>query len=680
MLAGSRFQQPIIEDHARFEAAAAARRVNRRRLVVFLIVFVVTLLPGLAWNFMRPAEYRAAARIQLTAGTVAPRNDVVVPGASAAEQPKPRMDLLTQVQYLTSRSLFEEVTRRLEKEGLAASFAGADPLTTLQGAVSAVPLAGADVVEVQAVGASPQLMAKIVNTLVETYREQLFVSHGSESQETIANLRQEVDRLGASVAEKRAQLSAFRMQSGVVSSERGENEALSRMKGLSDSLNKANEDAAKADAKLRALRDSAASGKGQVLAKDNPTVASLEQRVSATREQLRDMERTYTSDFMAMDPNARALRARLAELEQQLTNTRSNSRQAALAMAEEEAMSAHATVDRLRGQIEGQRREAQVFSGKFNEARAMEDDLARLEGARRNASERLAKLEASESARQPTFKLIETAAVPDKPWRPDYWRDGLINLVASFLLGLVAVWFVELFNRAPQAVPVPSTTVVVPQPWIGPALGVDPSARPELALEGGARTLLQAPAAPPLPRELSQDEVESLLVGAGEEGRLLCGFLLLGLTVEEARDLACADIDLTGARLNLRGPAARQLPLPDWMREALGTYAGRLGDGPLFRDGAGAPLGEHEIRGRLTCAALDAGLDEAASVGPEVLRHTFIAHLVRQQVRFSDLGSLAGPLGAQELSAYAAVSSGPRHVRGDEADPLMPALRNYLPA
>jgi polysaccharide biosynthesis transport protein len=40
-----------------------ARRSNRRRLAVFLFVFSVTLLPGLAWNWLRPAEYRATARV-----------------------------------------------------------------------------------------------------------------------------------------------------------------------------------------------------------------------------------------------------------------------------------------------------------------------------------------------------------------------------------------------------------------------------------------------------------------------------------------------------------------------------------------------------------------------------------------------------------------------------------------
>lgn len=669
-----RFQNHEVFEYGRpLDADGAVRRSNRRRLLIFLIVFLATLLPGLTWNLMRPAEYRASARVQIIAGSVVTRSEPV-PGASsgpAASQPAVD-DLLTQVQYLSSRSLLEEVRDRLLKEGYGSLFVGTDPLAMLQGAVSASAVAGTDIVEVQAVGSSPRLMAKIVNTLVVAYREQLFASHNSDSQTALVNTRQEVERLSSSIAEKRAQLAAFRAQSGVISSDRGENEALARAKGLTESLNKANEEAAKADARLRALRESEAAGKSQSYAKDNPTLAAIEQRISKNREELRDMERTYTPDFMAMDPTARALRARLAELEQQLAGSRISSRQAVLTTAEEDAASAHATVDRLRGQIDGQRREAQQFSGKFHDAQAMEEDLARIETARRSASERMVKLEASENARQPAVKLVEAAIAPEKAWRPDYLRDGLIILVAAFVLGLLAMWFVELFNRSPQVVP---TTVVASPLWS--AQGVANPHLAELPGAGGGQPMLQAPAAPALPRELGPAEVGALLTGASADARLFCTLLLLGLTLDEIRNLTRAHADLTALCLNVGGPVARVLPLPGWLARALQECGGDEPAAALVTGAGGQAAGEAEIRAGVTCAAIDAGLDEATLVSPEVLRHTFVAYLVRQGVRFSELPSLAGALSAEALTIYAATSSGPRHLRADEVDALMPALREF---
>lgn len=668
------FRDTFIFDSSRHtDPAEAAYRTNRRRLTVFLFVFLITLLPGLAWNLLRPPEYRAYARVQITSGTVASQTVTTVGGSSAEVPTAQRIDLLTQAQVLTSRPLFEEVVRRLRREGHTTAFAGADPAVALQNAVAATPIAGTDIVELQAIGASPQLMAKVVNTLIEAYHDQSLASHGNLSQEAINNLRDEVQRLGASIAAKRTQLAAFRERSGVVSSERSENEALAKIRGLSESLNKANEDAAKADARLRTLRESAVANRSPVLSRDNPTLASIEQRISVTREQLRDMERTFTPDFMAMDPTARALRARLAELEQQLAASRASSQQAALTSAEEEAASARAAVEHLRGQIEGQRRAAQVFSGNFQEARAMEEDLVRIEGARRNTSERLAKLEATENTRLPSQMLIEAASVPKKPWRPDYWRDGLINLAGSFFLSLLVMWFVELFNRSPS--PVGPATVVIPQSWPPSALiAEEPGQRPRPLVDMAHPQVPQLSGQPSLPRELTQDEVGALLAAAEGDVRLLCAVLLMGLTVDELTELTVKDLNPATSRLTVRGTSARTLTLPGWLALALKNQAGDDPQKPLFCDSQGHPLGASDIVPRITCAALDAGLEAAACVSPDVLRHTCIANLMHQNVRFSDLAHLVGQLSQEELAAYAAVSSGPRQVRGAEVNLIMPAM------
>lgn len=665
----SAHQQTFSMDPAAdFDAASAMRRSNRRRLLVFLVVFLAALLPALVWNFTRPAEYRASARLEIKPGTVTPRHDgMVFPLVGEVQQgaPAQKIDLLTQAQLLTSRDLLDTVIQRLAGEGFP-SPDGGDPVTALQRSLSAIPVSGTEIVELQAVGAAPAWLAKAVNTLIAAYQEKLRDAHDDSSSRTIANLQSEVDLLGKSIGEKRAQLQAFRVRSGVISSERGENQALARIKGLSDSLNKANEDAAKADARLRTLQDSAASGRSPVLSKDNPTLASIEQRISATREDLRDMERTYTPAFMEMDPTARALRARLAELEQQLSASRTSGQRAALVAAEEDAVGARATVSRLRTEIEGMKREAQVFSGQFQEAQSMEEDIARLEGARRNASERLAKLQASERARLPAVTLIDAATVPQHPWRPAYWRDALIALGAAFGLGLLAVWFVELFTRSSPPISGTTTTVVIPQPWGAPALAME---------AGPASPALSAPhpvlplAVSPLPRELSQSEVGQLLAGADSPGRLLGALMLLGLRVDEIGDLAPANIDAGNRRLRVgSGADHRSLALPEGLIDALAT---------LGSEGAEAPLFTGDLNTHLACAAIDAGLPAAASVTPEVLRHTCIANLLRQGLRFSSLAALVGNLSPQELAAYAEHSAGPRPLAAEDVDPLMPALRQF---
>ena len=58
-------------------------RANRRRLLVFLGVFVAVAAVGLGYTFLRPAEYRATARVQITPAGEAGRVEPARPGPEA---------------------------------------------------------------------------------------------------------------------------------------------------------------------------------------------------------------------------------------------------------------------------------------------------------------------------------------------------------------------------------------------------------------------------------------------------------------------------------------------------------------------------------------------------------------------------------------------------------------------
>ena len=662
-----------------FEAFDPARRGNRRRLRVFTLTFLTALALGQAWNLSRPAEYRASARIQIAPGGNAPLTQMT-PGTSGAlaEVAAPGAPdqgasaILDEAQRLSSRPVLDKVRQRMEGIGKAPKAVDGDGTGELQRMISISPLPGSGIILLTATGRIPETLAMALNTLVDVYREDLASNHTSRNNEEVAQARDELARLEAKVSTKRNELQAFRQRHGVVSSERDENETLARAKGFSTSLNTANEKLAIAEARLRSLRAAAERGKGEVLAKDNPSLASMEQRASQTREQLRDMERTYTGDFMAMDPQARALRARLAELERQITETRVSSRQTAVSDAEEEVETSRSTVARLQQQLAAERQGAQGFLSSFSQAKELENDLTQLEVVRRTAVERLAKLDASEHGLRPALGIVEMAAVPQSPWQPEYLRDGLFVLPAAFLLGILAMGFVELFNRT--APPAPSAAFVLPHPWA--------QGRPEQpGLLAGQEPPATLPRTPPalglpavvLPRELTQPEVAALLAAGNRQGRLVCVALLLGLGPEELSALQARHVDPTARRLHVEGPAAREVELPGWLALVLAANNGEPGR-PLLHDAAGAPLAPADMAALIAAAAHDAGLEGAEEVSPDVLRHTAIAWLVRQGVRFSDLAGRVGRLTAEQLAAYGRLAPDvPRGAAGLEP-PLMPAL------
>jgi uncharacterized protein involved in exopolysaccharide biosynthesis len=89
-------------------------RLSRRRAVVFLVTLVFALAASLTYVYMRPAEYRAMARLQ-----IAPAAAVTQP-TSTKDTPTVATDaksFLTEVQVLTSRPLLQDVLDRLKESG-----------------------------------------------------------------------------------------------------------------------------------------------------------------------------------------------------------------------------------------------------------------------------------------------------------------------------------------------------------------------------------------------------------------------------------------------------------------------------------------------------------------------------------------------------------------------------------
>jgi uncharacterized protein involved in exopolysaccharide biosynthesis len=637
------------------------RQANRRRLYVFLGTLVAALVIGLTYTWIRPAEYRASARLEITPGTDAPPVLHSTPqGAVETTTPESARPFLTELQVLTSRPVLEVAVARLERAGERVSEGAADPIANLQSRLEAVAVPNTNVVELVATGPRPEILAPVLTTIVDVYRQHLADAFRVSSAEATAKVEEEVRKLKEDLTTKRRDVEAFRQRHNIVSLEREENQILAQTRTLSSALGNANESVAKADGKLRALTESAAAGKAVTRAKDDPTLANLEQRASQLREQLSDLNRDFTLDFLAKDPKVSALRVRLAELDRQIAAQREVSQRNALAEARDEFATAQGTVARIQHQIATGQKELAQFTARFNEYKSQQDQLNAIEVAYQDASRRLAKQEATVRGRTPTLTLLEPPAMPREPWRPNYWRDTAISIVASFVLALLAMWLVELFNRTeprPAVVVLQGHGVGVPQGPPASALGWQGS--PAGALEASAPALLPQPTT--LPRELAAGEVAALVDASDDDSRLAELFLLSGISLAEALALRWSDVDLGANRIHVGGGAQRNIVVREPLPEMLAARAAAPTGDPVLGQ-PDRPASADTIRAQLLCGAHDAGIDNAIEVTPECLRHTYIAFLVRQGIRFADLTALVGHLPAEVLGAYSALSPpGPRH-------------------
>ncbi len=680
----------------------SAQIANRRRLVVFIGSFLLLAGVGLIWCYARPAIYLATARVQINPGQVQVEASVAGGGTQGASVNR---NLLSEIQVLTSRTLVQEVMGGLApalKQRVAEL--KPEPLTALQAGLEANLANGTDVVEVSSRGPYPELAASLVNELIALYTTKLEKSYGATAGDSLNQINEEVEKLTQKVADKRRELEEFRQRNNIVSIEREENEILGRVKGQTDALNKAQERLAIAEGKLRAMNE----GQGAKRAvstgnRTNATLDNLELRASAIREEMAELNRLYTPAYLALDPKFRALKIRQSDIENQITAQRQtakaevqNNQSAALDDAREEVSAAKSAADRLRGQIGASRGNLSAFSARFNQFQMLSKDIAPMEALLRDATQRKARMEATERARRPSVRLIEAAVTPREPWQPQYLRDAGLVVLGSLLAAVLAMFLVELFNRE-EVVP----TMIVAQagmtsaPMYGsgaPGLAHAGAAMPRLAARtvaepGPAGTALLAGPALNAPRELLDEELQLILQNASEPVKRFVHLLLRGLRPLEALALRGSDVDTAQWTLNVAGEHARPVAVDEallaWLAQhpvapaqaLVAPVPTRVAGSAVPPEGAVKTPTLAELTTGLLYAAHDASLDLPAEVTPEAVWHTAVAHLARQGLRLSDLAQWLGHLSTEQATLYSALAPQGTRLGPGQVQALMPVAR-----
>ena len=639
-----------------------------RRAIAFLVAFLPAAATALVYIYSQPPEFRAVARLQISpAAAVAQATDAKDAPAVVTDA----KSFLTEVQFLTSRPLLQDVIARLKRRGELPDL-GPDPVAAGQAMLHAEPVAGTQVVELSATGPHQRLVSRLVNAIAEIYQQHVADAYKGSAANTNGEVADELKTLEAQIAAKRDAVNTFRKEYDIVSMEHKENDVLADIEGLSQSYTLANERLEKAKGRLDALK----TGRAVIRAKDDPTLADLQQRVSVLREQWHEMQGRFTPAYLTLDADAKALQARLANLEDQVNAQIGASQKIAVAETKEEMASAQAAAARLRQDVAENQKQAQEFATHLNDYKAMREDLDHLEGMHRAALDQLAKLQASEAERAPQVQLVEGATESRQPWRPDYQLEAALGLAAAVAFGLFAAWFVD-FIAGSQTPAMPAFVRYAWAPGLLDGDGEFPS-RPLVAPPDLARL----PPPEPPPRELTDAEIGALLAAATEDGRLIAIALLIGLTVAEIVGLRWEDIAFATDAIRVASGEPRTLPLDEPMRALLTERHRRLAAaaGNILQKADGGAFSDEEVGRLVLFAAYDAGLDRPQQVTPLVLRYTFICYLLRQGIRAADIDRVVGRVPHAELVAYMQANSPAARRPIEDIERVLPALREMAAA
>jgi polysaccharide biosynthesis transport protein len=177
---------------------------------------------------------------------------------------------------------------------------------------------------------------------------------------------------------------------------------------------------------------------------------------------------------------------------------------------------------------------------------------------------------------------------------------------------------------------------------------------------------------------LTDAEIAALLRAANDDGRLILTGLLSGLSAEEIVALDWDQIDLDAGTIRVSGESPRTLTLNDPLRQLIAARRELQpqAEGTVLRSPSGGRLPVEDVRSLVMYAAYDAGLDTADEVTLRTLRHTYLVYLLRQGIRFADIGRIVGRLPQEELAAYTRFAPAQPRLPLEEIDLLLPALRD----
>lgn len=611
--------------------------LGSKRLMIFIIAFPVCALITLSYVFSRPAIYLSYATLLTVAKT-------------AIDQRSSDADIqhvAIQRQILFGAELLAETAKRLQShpdlKGNASNLTVAD----IRNMLDVRSVDNTNLVEMVAEGSEPDVLPALINTWIDVYLQARAEEVSRAVGTTAQMLQAELVGLSEKINLKRAELEQFRENNNILSSGRQENEALARLKGLNDSLNKASEEEVKAKAKLDSIKKAIARGQAVVPKEDTRTLSLLESRAQELREELEELDRRFTREYMALTPSLKVIPEKLANLQAEIERMRRTGQNIVISEAEQEYAAARQTTQDVREQLEEHRRKAAEFTARFAEHEALKNDLEGMEKLFREAQERLVQIETKYAGKYPQVDVVEWAFLPNSPVRPDYQRDAMIAIVGSLLFALFCVWIVEFLTRRERAkLAINLSGVHVYGNEDSSREAIDQLQFSREALAQSHQYVLKRS----LIREVSPEQIDALLETANKKEQQLLALILSGLTLEEIAALQAVNIDLENDQLVIGGASPRKIPLNPFLRALY------LEGGYCLVNPSGQALTQDDLTALLTCAIVDAGMSVTDDISAASLRCTYIAYLVRQGARLSDLEKIVGYIPPAELSTYSMYS------------------------
>lgn len=644
----------ILKNHS--SEAGREAFLSPQKAVIFCLAFGLSALLSLTYTFSRPAIYQSSAKLLYSTAV----------GLDQAADPQHVQHFIIQRQVLLSQELLEETLKRIEisRPGMVMGVSQLRKMLVLE------PVPEAHLMEIRAEGEDAKLLPLLINTWIDVYLDARVADSSKSKNELADQIKATLADLENKIEAARISLDNFERDNAIKSAVSEQNETKARIRGLISSYSNASEEELKAKAQLDAINKAIANGEVILPPQDNPVIINLQQRLQNLKDKLIDFRQDNYRANIAIQPSLKMIPEEIKKLENEIDAQRLLSIKMVRSNAERRYFSARQISITLRKQLAEQKELDENYTQVLVQSDALHRGIEDLEKIYREHQEQLMRIETQQLERYPLMNVVARALQPREPIRPNYMSNAWLALSGSFLFGLFSVWMSGLLSRQPV---IHSELAIFnrKRPYkkaTEPILGVSDKYQ-QLKIQLPEKEKIE-PA--PVIRELSQNELRSLLANANNMSKQLISLLLCGLSLTEVAHLTPKDFNKHTQSININGASDRRIELPP----GVSVFFEQSGLFPAWYTGKAFSLAD--LSAWLTLTAIDSGVVSPEEVSPLCLRHTCIIHLLRKGLRLSELERIVGFLNPAHLLSYADYVSPEAGFSIEQIDTFHPVLVEYF--
>jgi uncharacterized protein involved in exopolysaccharide biosynthesis len=506
------------------------------------------------------------------------------------------------------------------------------------------------IITLKANGSEPQTLKPILDAWVKVYLELVASETQVSKKDELLVADQQSQVLNLKITEQQQRLQIFANENDITSLERDENRALSQAKNAAENLDQSLADQAQAQAILDSLAEFTKSGQTILRPEDKLQIDGIKLSLREINSNLSALSAKYTQAYLARDPDIVTQQQKAQQLQILLQKQIEVSQSNYLLDVKRDLSVAKGKVRQMNAQLVAQNKLAQVFSQNLKQYIRLDSELKALETQAQTLKNQQVAREVSKPL-DAKIILLEPAYIPDFAIGPNYSFQSLISLIVAFIISTLSlILFSFIFKQ--KASVVTSQFVMVPR-----QTGANENAKIGFAQNEQLTTPYSGKSSEPTKlaaisqvlRLLSQDECQLIFYVANNQGKVLVGLILSGVSIDELLVVKKVDFSQSYSILQIDNHFSRSINNNKELAEALQTICNGLAE----EQAIWLNIKSHEDFVQLLVnIGHDAQIAFPEDLSLDVLRHTYLNYLASQGAKLNDIEKIAGNVSPSSLALY----------------------------